>query len=151
MKLKIVMLVSLALLPGMLAAAATPEAKASADSRERQRPDTERQQIVRVDISYALFAALAEYQEFSEAEKQGDSRANAALVPVLESILRELDQEYARHTALLDEAPDPGALEKRLQKLQAYIQDFRNELVFRKKVMEFNALLEKQKTLIDQK
>lgn len=105
--------------------------------------------IITIDMPYDLFVALASYHELSEAEKQGES-INKDIIPVLEDIVKELAAERNKYKQISAEHKLKTRMEDFLNKMEKHRLGFYNELVYRKKVFQFNELLNKQNQLIKQ-
>ncbi len=104
-------------------------------------------EIVVVDIPYALFVSLARYEDLTEAERQGQPVASE-LVPVLETIVDTLKKERDRFEPLLARTSD-GDIRECLARMDRLIEDYENELRYRRKAMALERLLEQQESLLD--
>ena len=102
--------------------------------------------IAEVNISYTLFSALAEYAELTQAENSQHLDVNEKIIPVLETILQEYEQELQKYMLLLNENSNQE-LQSKVNKLVQYAKDFQKELIYRKKVVELNQLIKKQQSI----
>ena len=104
-------------------------------------------EIVAVDIPYDLFLTLARYEDLTEAERQGRPVA-AELIPVIETIVEALETEREKFRLILAQGLSDRDLRRRLAQLDRLIHDYENELRYRRKALELDRLLERQKSLI---
>ncbi len=105
---------------------------------------TKDKEIVSVALPFRLFSALATYQELSQAEKDGE-RTGTAIIPVLENIIHELKDQYRLHTR----STLSDAFRERLDRLAEQISCFERELELRRKRLEAERLLERQRSIIE--
>lgn len=105
-------------------------------------------EIVEINITYDLFDALVEYQDLSgqEAERPVDEE----LVPVLETIITHYEAEKRKLENLAAGLDDELDLTPRIGKMTGHIEHFRKELQYRRAVLEYRQLQEKQRSLIEE-
>ncbi len=108
-----------------------------------------RDTIVIVDIPYALLAALGEYEELRSLEKKQHDSLDAQVIPVLHIILQEYQRQYATLQALTEHFQDPTPLQQRLQKMARFLDLFKDELTYRKTLLEVQEALKKQRELME--
>ncbi|MCP4700678.1 MAG: hypothetical protein GY862_28060 [Gammaproteobacteria bacterium] len=134
------MLAVLACLPEPGSAASDRSAKDNKSAQAGRPP-----QIMEVDMPYELFLALGSYHDFNEDEELRNIDINQEIIPVLETIIKEFTTEKKKYEA---HSPMSSAMTKRIRKIKKHVEDFKRELLYRKKVVEFRRLMKKQKTLI---
>lgn len=127
-------------LPG----SAIPQNRLEAEADSPPRSDV----ILTVNIPAELFMALVSYQELSEADDQGEATTRK-LINVLETIVKTLKEEQRKFTALRPEIGADASLEYRLSKLDRHLNDFQNELRYRRTLLEYQQLKKKQKSFIE--
>jgi len=105
--------------------------------------------IVIVDIRYELFAALGEYEELRNQEKRRRRSLDAQVIPVLQIILQEYTHQYDTLQTLAQQFEDPAPLQQRLEKITHFIDLFKDELTYRKTMLELQEAIKKQQNLME--
>lgn len=114
---------------------------------EEKQPDSPAN-IVTVDIPYSLFVSLVAYQELTEIENTGKN-INSEMIPVLENIVGYLRTERKRYENLNLSGNTTLQHGQFMIRLDSHIDSFYRELLYRRKVDEYESLLEKQKTMME--
>ncbi len=114
---------------------------------EEKQPDSPAN-IVTVDIPYSLFVSLVAYQELTEMENTGKN-INSEMIPVLENIMGYLRTERKKYENLNPSVKTNLQYRQFLLRLDSHIDSFYRELLYRRKIAEYESLLEKQKTMME--
>jgi hypothetical protein len=122
---------------------------AASQNRTDENAATGYDTIVTVNIPTELFMALITYQELSEAETEGKETVVEKLIPVLKSMIEALESERRKLAPNRSDTPADPMTRTRIAKLDRHLADFRNELRYRRKLLEYQRLKEKQKALIE--
>ncbi|MDM8545274.1 hypothetical protein QUF61_02155 [Candidatus Venteria ishoeyi] len=110
------------------------------------------------DVPYELFAALSEYHDLTQSEEKNHQLIDTEMIPVIEDIIYYFEEERKKYTKIEKKQQTLGMenehiilnkVKENLKKMDAHLLDFRNELLFRKKAIEFRLLMKKQKALKD--
>lgn len=104
--------------------------------------------IVTVDIPYSLFVSLVAYQELTEMENTG-KKINSEMIPVLENIVGYLRTERKKYENLNPSVKANLRHGEFLLRLDTHTENFYRELLYRRKVAEYEFLLEKQKKMME--
>ena len=107
--------------------------------------------IVIIDMPYDLLAALVEYEELQQREKQTQTSLDAYMVPVLQTILKEYQRQYQQLFNISKHFEDADPLHQRLKKMERFIREFQDELRYRQTLLEFQNVMKRQRELIDNK
>jgi len=100
------------------------------------------QSVAEFDVPYELFAALSDYHDLTQLEEK--RHIDAEIIPVISDIITYFEEERQKYLSI---RAISAKVKKNLEKMDAHLTDFNNELLFRKKVFEFRMLLEKQHKL----
>jgi len=103
-------------------------------------------ELAEFDVAYELFAALSDYHDLTQAEEKRRLVIDKEIIPVIKEIIYYFEEERQKYLKIQDEK-FVAKVQKNLEKMDAYLTDFRNELLFRKKVVEFRTLLKEQQKL----
>lgn len=106
--------------------------------------------ILVVDIAYELLAALGEYEELRTLEKKNHRSLNAKVIPVLQVILQQYQHQYDTLQTLTQHFEDPAPLQKRLKKMAYFIDLFKDELTYRKTMLDYKKAMQKQHRLMEE-
>ncbi|MGE0085119.1 MAG: hypothetical protein AB7S75_11935 [Desulfococcaceae bacterium] len=113
---------------------------------EERRTD-ETPNIVTIDIPYSLFVSLVAYQELTEMENTGKT-VNSEMIPVLENIVEYLRTERRKYENMNHSGMINFQYGKFLIRMDKHIDGFHRELIYRRRVAEYEALMEEQKKMI---
>ena len=102
------------------------------------------QSVIEFDVPYELFAALSDYHDLTQSEEKQHLIVDEEIILVITEIIYFFEEERQKYLNIQNIS---DKMKKNLEKMDAYLADFRNELLFRKKVVEFRILLEKQQKL----
>jgi len=116
----------------------------SAEEKNPDMPDN----IVTVDIPYSLFVALVAYQELTEMENAG-KKINSEMIPVLENIVGYLRTERGKYKNLSPSDSISSEYRQFLTRMDTHIESFSKELMYRRSTAEYETLMEKQKTMLE--
>ncbi len=114
---------------------------------EEKHPDTP-DNIVTVDIPYSLFVSLVAYQELTEMENTGKN-ISSEMIPVLENIVEYLRTERRKYENLNPSGSIRLRYGQFMIRLDRHIDSFQKELLYRRSAAEYESLMEKQKTMIE--
>ncbi len=109
-----------------------------------QNTQNSEQSVIEFDVPYELFAALSEYHDLTQSEEKQRLVIDEEIIQVISEIIYFFEEERQKYINIQNIS---GKIKINLEKMDAYLTDFRNELLFRKKVIEFRILLEKQQKL----
>ena len=102
------------------------------------------QSVIEFDVPYELFAALSDYHDLTQSEEKRHLVIDEEMIPVIAEIIYSFEEERQKYLNIQNIS---DKMKKNLGKMDDHLTDFRNELLFRKKVVEFRTLLEKQQKL----
>ena len=111
-----------------------------------QKVQNSEQSVAVFDIPYELFASLSEYHDFTQSEEKQHLVIDEEIIPVITEIIYYFEEERRKYVSIQGKFFNKKMREN-LEKMDAHLADFKNELLFRKKVAEFRALLKKQQRL----
>ncbi len=114
-----------------------------------QKVQNSQQSVVEFDVPYELFAALSDYHDLTQSEEKSNLVIDEEIIQAIAEIIYYFEEERQKYLSIQDQHFS-AKVEKNLEKMDAHLTDFRNELLFRKKVVEFRTLLEKQQKLKNQ-
>ncbi len=100
------------------------------------------QSVAEFDVPYELFAALSDYHDLTQLEEK--RHIDAEIIPAITEIIYYFEEERQKYLSIQTISEK---MKKNLEKMDAHLTDFKNELLFRKKVLEFRILLKKQQQL----
>ncbi|MCK5877514.1 MAG: hypothetical protein KAG43_07760 [Candidatus Marithrix sp.] len=107
-----------------------------------QNPQNSAQSVVEFDVPYELFVALSDYHDLTQLEEQ--HHIDKEIIPVITEIIYYFTEEIDKYLVMPDIS---DKIKVNLEKINSHLIDFKNELLFRKKVVEFRALLKQQQQL----
>ncbi|MFK5970912.1 MAG: hypothetical protein QM487_12445 [Candidatus Marithrix sp.] len=102
------------------------------------------QSVIEFDVPYELFAALSDYHDLTQSEEKRHLVIDEEIIPVIAEIIYSFEEEQQKYLNIQNIS---DKVKNNLEKMDAHLIDFRNELLFRRKVVEFRTLLEKQQKL----
>ncbi|MBE9562835.1 MAG: hypothetical protein IMF12_08245 [Proteobacteria bacterium] len=100
------------------------------------------QSVIEFDVPYELFVALGDYHDLTQLEEK--RHIDEEIIPAINDIIYYFIEERKKYLVVEDIS---DKTKKNLEKMDAYIIDFKNELLFRQKAIEFRVLLKKQQQL----
>ena len=102
------------------------------------------QSVIEFDVPYELFAALSDYHDLTQSEEKRQLTVDEEIIPAITEIIYYFEEERQKYLNIQDIS---DKVKINLAKIDAHLTDFKNDLLFRKKVVEFKILLEKQHKL----
>ncbi len=114
-----------------------------------QKVQNSQQSVAEFDVPYELFAALSDYHDLTQSEEKRNLVVDEEIIQAITEIIYYFEEERQKYLSIQDKLVS-AKVKQNLEKMDAHLTDFKNELLFRKKVVEFRTLLEKQQKLKNQ-